>query len=191
MQSTSCKSAALDEFARWTTKKAKSWRIDSLELWSWKRLLRVPWTAMRCNQSIFKEISPEYSLEELMLKLKLQYFGQLVQRTDWLELTLMLGKTESRRRGWQRMRCLDDITDSIVMNWSKLREAWHSAVHGVTKSQTRLSNWIEWTDASIKVLNKGWTEVNVADTELDLTITAFQEGATDCQKWDKERRKLI
>ena len=139
--------AALDGFERWTIKKAKSWRIDALELWSWRRLLRVPWTARRSNQSILKEISPEYSLEGLMLKLKLklQYFHHLMQRTDSLEKTLMmLGKIEfRRRRGWQRMRWLDDITDSIVMSLSKLREAWHSAVHGVTKSQTRVSNWIE------------------------------------------------
>ena len=137
--------AALDGFERWTIKKAKSWRIDALELWSWRRLLRVPWTARRSNQSILKEISPEYSLEGLMLKLKLQYLRHLMQRTDSLEKTLMmLGKIEfRRRRGWQRMRWLDDITDSIVMSLSKLREAWHSAVHGVTKSQTRVSNWIE------------------------------------------------
>ena len=137
--------AALDGFERWTIKKAKSWRIDALELWSWRRLLRVPWTARRSNQSILKEISPEYTLEGLMLKLKLQYFHHLMQRTDSLEKTLMmLGKIEfRRRRGWQRMRWLDDITDSIVMSLSKLREAWHSAVHGVTKSQTWVSNWIE------------------------------------------------
>ena len=137
--------AALDGFERWTIKKAKSWRIDALELWSWRRLLRVPWTARRSNQSILKEISPEYSLEGLMLKLKLQYLRHLMQRTDSLEKTLMmLGKIEfRRRRGWQRMRWLDDITDSIVMSLSKLREAWHSAVHGVTKSQTWVSNWIE------------------------------------------------
>jgi len=136
--------AVLDGFERWTIKKAKSWRIDALELWSWRRLLRVPWTARRSNQLILKEISPEYSLEGLMLKLKLQYFHHLMQRTDYLEKTLMLGKIEfRRRRGWQRMRWLDDITDSIVMSLSKLREAWHSAVHGVTKSWTRVSNWIE------------------------------------------------
>ena len=107
----------------WTIKKAEHWRIDGFELWCWRRLLRVPWTASRSNQSILKEISPEYSLERLMLKLKLQYFGHLMWRTDSLEKTLMLGKIEGRRtRGWQRMRCLDGITDSMDMSLSKLQE---------------------------------------------------------------------
>ena len=138
----------------WTIRKAECWRTDGLEPWCWRRPLRVPCTERRSNQSILKEINPEYSLEGLMLKLMFQYFGHLMQRTDSLEKTLMLGKTEGKRRGWQGTRWFDKVTDSMDMSLSELqelvmdREAWCTAVYGFVKNQTRLSDWIEYEDVT-------------------------------------------
>ena len=168
------------ECESWTIKKAEHWRINAFKLWCWRRLLRVPWTARRSNQSTLKEISPEYSLEERMLKLKLQYFGHLMQRTDSLEKTLVLRKIEGwRRRGWQRMRWLDGIADMMDMSLSRLRElvmdreSQCPVVHRVAKSWTWLTDWIDDWSYSIPLPPPKREKVETSNLMWNLQIFVF------------------